>query len=214
MVHILNERLSFPNPNSTDEDGLLAVGGDLSTERLLLAYNSGIFPWFDESQPTLWWSPNPRMVLFLEDFKISKSLQKIIDRNIFKVTFNQAFSEVIANCAKIKRADQNGTWITNEMEEAYIKLHKLGYAISVEVWQNETLVGGLYGIDLKDKKVFCGESMFTKVSNASKIALFYLVEVLKTQDYTFIDCQVFTEHLSSLGATEIDRNKFLKLLNS
>lgn len=210
----LTSKIEFPHPNLADEDGLLAVGGDLSTKRLLLAYNQGIFPWFDENQPILWWSPNPRMVLFLEEFKASKSLRKIIDRNIFKITFNQDFSEVIRNCAKINRTDQDGTWITNEMEEAYINLHKQDHAISVEVWQNEKLVGGLYGIDLKEKKIFCGESMFARVSNASKVGLYFMVEYLKKKDYKFIDCQVYTDHLASLGAKEIERNLFLQYLNS
>lgn len=205
----LKDNSPFPDVSLANEDGLLAIGGTLTTARLLNAYNSGIFPWYSEEQPVLWWSPDPRMVLFLDDFKVSKSLKKTIHSGKFKVTFNTVFAEVIKACAMAKRQGQEGTWITQEMINAYIELHKNGHAISVEVWQNETLVGGLYGIDLPEKKVFCGESMFHKVTDASKVALFSLVEKLKAEDYKLIDCQVYSKHLEMLGACLISRNQFL-----
>ncbi|MES2544712.1 MAG: leucyl/phenylalanyl-tRNA--protein transferase [Bacteroidota bacterium] len=211
-MYQLNQELYFPPIQQANEDGILAIGGDLSPERLLLAYQSGIFPWFNADEPIIWWSPNPRMVLFLEELVVSKSMRKIIKSNDFKVTFNQSFKEVILNCSKIKREGQNGTWINNDMIQAYCKLNELGQAKSVEVWQNEELVGGLYGIDLGH--VFCGESMFSKVSNASKIAFIYLVNYLKENNYALLDCQVYNEHLESLGCREIDRNDFMEILNS
>lgn len=201
----------FPPVEEADEDGILAVGGDLSPERLLLAYRSGIFPWFDEDEPILWWSPEYRMVVFPEEFVVSKSMRNILNRNIFKVTFNQNFREVISNCSSIKRNGQNGTWITNDMIEAYCKLNEMGIAKSVEVWQDDVLVGGLYGIDLGN--VFCGESMFSKVSNASKVAFVSLVKKLKDENYKLLDCQVHNDHLESLGAREIHREDFLRILN-
>ncbi len=208
----LSSLLQFPLPVEATSDGLLAVGGDLSVERLLLAYNSGIFPWYEDGQPILWWSPDPRMVLFTEKLKVSKSLQKTIRSQKFRVTFNTAFSEVIKNCASAKREGQRGTWITNTMEEAYANLHKQGHAISVEIWNNDILVGGLYGVDLPNKRVFCGESMFSKESDASKVGFYYLVLELQKKQYRFIDCQMHTAHLESLGAEEISRKNFLKLL--
>lgn len=211
-MYLLNEHINFPEPSNADEDGLLAIGGDLSSERLILAYNKGIFPWYNEDEPLLWWSPNPRMVLFPKDLRISKSMKTILKRNQFQITFNKAFSDVIHHCANIKREGQPDTWITNDMTEAYIKLHEHGIATSVEVWCNHELVGGLYGIDLKDKKIFCGESMFSKVSNASKAAFITLVEHLKMLDYKLIDCQMHTKHLESLGAHEISREEFLEYL--
>lgn len=212
-MHFLSKEIWFPNTSEASEEGILAIGGDLSVERLLLAYRSGIFPWYDHDQPILWWSPEMRMVLFPKKLKISKSLRKTIITNKFKVTFNTCFSEVIKNCANIKRDGQRGTWITEEMLEAYLKLHELGSAISVEVWLKDELVGGLYGIDLSKEKVFCGESMFSKVSDASKVAFVHLVEMLKTKNYKIIDCQVYTKHLESLGAEEISREDFLEFLN-
>ncbi len=152
MMHYLTDKLWFPNPEEANADGLLAIGGDLSMERLLLAYNSGIFPWFEEDQPILWWSPDPRMVLFPEKFKVSKSLRKTLNSEKFKITFNHNFEEVIENCANVLRKGQAGTWITEEMQESYIALHNAGHAISVEVWENDKLVGGLYGIDLPAEK--------------------------------------------------------------
>jgi leucyl/phenylalanyl-tRNA--protein transferase len=211
-MYLLTQKIIFPIHSEADENGLLAIGGDLSTERLIHAYNNGIFPWYNEDEPLLWWSPNPRMVLFPKDLRVSKSMKTILKRNQFRITFNTAFEDVIHHCANIKRDGQPDTWITNDMTEAYIKLHKLGIATSVEVWQEDELVGGLYGIDLKAKKVFCGESMFSKVSNASKAAFITLVEHLKTLDYKLIDCQMHTSHLESLGAYEIPRNDFLKYL--
>ncbi|PHS63445.1 MAG: leucyl/phenylalanyl-tRNA--protein transferase [Flavobacterium sp.] len=209
----LSKSIWFPKPEEADQDGLLAVGGDLSVKRLMHGYRSGIFPWFEEGQPILWWSPNPRMVLFPENFKVSKSLQKTITKNKYQVTFNTNFSEVIKNCSQINRKGQQGTWITENMKDAYSLLHKLGFVVSVEVWFENELVGGLYGIDLPDKKVFCGESMFSKMSDASKVGFYYLIEKLKTKDYHLIDCQMYTTHLESLGAEEITREVFLSHLN-
>tara|TARA_R110001583_G_scaffold8413_3_gene40186 strand:+ start:1639 stop:2268 length:630 start_codon:yes stop_codon:yes gene_type:complete len=207
---LLSKELIFPPAHLANKDGLLAIGGDLSIERLLLAYKSGIFPWFNQGEPIIWYSPNPRMVLFPKDLKISKSMKQVIRKNEFKVTFNENFEEVISNCKTIERQEQGGTWITNKMQQAYIKLHKKGIAKSVEVWLNNELVGGLYGIDLGT--VFCGESMFSKVSNASKIAFIYLAQKLEKEKYKLIDCQVYNNHLASLGADEISRETFLSYL--
>tara|TARA_R100000963_G_C4638531_1_gene102324 strand:+ start:315 stop:956 length:642 start_codon:yes stop_codon:yes gene_type:complete len=211
-MHYLTDKLWFPNPDEATADGFLAIGGNLSMERLLLAYHSGIFPWFEDDQPILWWSPDPRMVLFPEKFKVSKSLRKTLNSEKFKITFNQNFEEVIKNCATIPRKGEAGTWITNDMQQAYIALHKAGHAISIEVWEDEKLVGGLYGIDLPKKKVFCGESMFSLVSDASKVAFFHLSEYVKAKNYKFIDCQIYNAHLESLGAEEIGRGEFLRRL--
>jgi leucyl/phenylalanyl-tRNA--protein transferase len=211
-MYYLTAALFFPHVALTNSTGILALGGDLSSERLQLAYKSGIFPWFEDGEPITWWSPNPRMVLFLEELKVSKSMRNILNKNIFTVTFNQNFRDVISNCQNIKRDGQNGTWITNDMIEAYCKLHELGIAKSVEVWQNEELVGGLYGIDLGH--VFCGESMFSLISNASKVAFIALVNQLKTDNYKLLDCQVYNPHLESLGCREIDRTDFMKILES
>ena len=211
-MYYLTPELFFPPVSQANWDGVLAVGGDLSPERLQLAYKSGIFPWFEEGEPIMWWSPNPRMVLFLDEVIVSKSMRNILNRNIFTVTFNQNFRDVISNCQNIKRGGQNGTWITNHMIEAYCKLHELGIAKSVEVWQDEKLVGGLYGIDLGH--VFCGESMFSKVSNASKVAFIALVNQLKKENYNLLDCQVYNPHLESLGCREIDRTDFMEILKS
>ncbi|MES2575654.1 MAG: leucyl/phenylalanyl-tRNA--protein transferase [Bacteroidota bacterium] len=209
-MYILPKELFFPPVSNANPDGILAIGGDLSPKRLVLAYKSGIFPWFEEDEPIIWWSPNPRMVLFLDELVVSKSMRNILNRNIFTVTFNQNFRDVVSNCQKIKRDGQNGTWITNDMIEAYCKLNELGIAKSVEVWQNDDLVGGLYGIDLGH--IFCGESMFSKVSNASKVAFIALVNQLKENNYTLLDCQVYNEHLESLGCREIDRTHFMQIL--
>lgn len=211
-MYFLSNELFFPPVSKAYPDGILAIGGDLSPERLQLAYKSGIFPWFEEGEPIYWWSPNPRMVLFLDELVVSKSMRNILNRNIFKVTFNQNFREVISNCQKIKREGQNGTWITNDMIGAYCKLNEMGIAKSVEVWQNEELVGGLYGIDLGH--IFCGESMFSKVSNASKVAFIALANQLKKDNYKVLDCQVYNEHLESLGCREIPREDFIELLKS
>ena len=211
-MYFLTKELYFPPAETASPEGIVAVGGDLSPERLLLAYKSGIFPWFEDDEPILWWSPPERMVLFFEDLKISKSMRNIINQRKFKVTFNTAFRDVILNCKKISRKDQTGTWITDNMVEAYCKLHELGIAKSVEVWQNDELVGGLYGVDLGH--VFCGESMFSKVSNASKIAFISLVNYLRENNYKLLDCQVHNDHLEKLGAFEISREVFMRVLKS
>lgn len=210
-MFLLNHRLQFPNVEEADNDGLLAVGGDLSPERLMLAYRNGIFPWFNEDSLILWWSPDPRMVLFPEKVKISSSMQKVLKSGKFRLSWNTQFEKVIDACAVIKRRDQGGTWITPEMKKAYIRLHQLGFAKSVEVWEGELLVGGLYGIDLGH--VFCGESMFSRSSNASKFAFIHLAKTLEKQNYELIDCQVYTAHLESLGAQEIPRKRFVEILN-
>jgi leucyl/phenylalanyl-tRNA--protein transferase len=211
-MYYLSKALFFPPVSHADSDGILAFGGDLSPERLQLAYKSGIFPWFNEGEPIIWWSPNPRMVLFLDELIVSKSMRNILNRNHFTVTFNQNFRDVISNCQKVKRDGQSGTWITNEMIEAYCKLNELGIAKSIEVWQNDQLVGGLYGIDLGH--VFCGESMFSLVSNASKVAFIALASQLKKDNYRLLDCQVYNEHLESLGCREIERTVFMEILKT
>ncbi len=211
-MYLLTKEIKFPNPLEADANGLLAIGGDLSSERLIKAYKNGIFPWYNENEPLLWWSPDPRMVLFPEEIKISKSMRSILNKNKFNITINKSFEKVIKHCSNIKRINQEDTWITNDMIDAYMVLHKKGYAISVEVWKEEELVGGLYGIDLKDKKVFCGESMFSLVSNASKTALIVLANKLKEKNYKIIDCQMHTNHLATMGAKEISREAFLKIL--
>jgi leucyl/phenylalanyl-tRNA---protein transferase len=202
----------FPPPDYADPTGLLAVGGDLSTERLLEAYRLGIFPWYSDDQPILWWSPDPRFVLHLEEFHISRSLKKTLRRGIFQVTADRAFDEVIAACAGVSRHGQNGTWITAEMQQAYIKLHDLGYAHSVETWFEGKLAGGIYGVSLG--KGFFGESMFHRKTDASKVALAALVEKLKSWSFHFLDAQMTTEHMMSLGAREVSRRIFLKQLHS
>lgn len=209
-MQYLTKDLVFPPVTLANRDGILAIGGDLSVERLLVAYQSGIFPWFEQGDPIMWWSPNPRMVLFLDELIISKSMRNMLNRNSFSVTFNQNFRDVISYCQKVKRDGQNGTWITNEMIEAYCKLNELGIAKSVEVWQNDNLIGGLYGIDLGH--VFCGESMFSLVSNASKVAFIALVGQLKEKNYKLLDCQVYNPHLESLGCREIEREEFMDIL--
>ena len=209
-MHFLTKNIKFPNVKEATKDGLLAIGGDLSVERLFHAYKHGIFPWFSEGDPILWWSPNPRFVLFPEKLKISKSMKQILRNNDFNVTVNKAFRDVITECSKIKRNGQADTWITGSMIEAYVELHQLGYATSVEVWKNNNLVGGFYGIDLKNG-VFCGESMFSKESNASKVAF---VTFIQNTNYKLIDCQVYTNHLESLGAEGIPRDVFLEFLNT
>lgn len=211
-VYKLTSELIFPNPTEATSDGLLAIGGDLSAARLLLAYNSGIFPWFGQNQPILWWSPDPRMVLFPDKFRVSKSLRKTLRSEKFKITFNKDFERVISYCANVPRNGEVGTWITLEMQRAYMALHTLRHAVSVEVWLNNDLVGGLYGINLPDKKVFCGESMFSLVNDASKVAFYHLCQYLQTLDYKLIDCQIYNTHLESLGAFEIPRNEFLDYL--
>ena len=208
----LVEEPIFPPPDYADPSGLLAVGGDLSNERLLEAYRLGIFPWYSDDQPILWWSPDPRLVLDLNDFKISRSLRKTLKREVFQVTLDHAFEEVIRACAVVPREAQNGTWITDEMQEAYVNLHGLGYAHSVESWFGGKLAGGLYGVSLG--KCFFGESMFHLKTDASKVALATLVEKLRSWDFHFIDSQMTTEHMLRLGAKELPRRIFLKRLQS
>jgi leucyl/phenylalanyl-tRNA---protein transferase len=208
-MYVLTEKLIFPKIEDAQEDGLLAIGGDLSVERLLLAYKSGIFPWY-EGETILWWSPNPRFVLKTNELIISKSMQKIINNNQFTFTINNDFASVIENCKKSKRYNQDGTWITNDMEKAYINLHKEGFAISAEAWYNGKLVGGLYGVLLNN--IFCGESMFTIMSNASKFVFIKFVDFLMQKNIEIIDCQVYTEHLESLGAKMITREEFIYFL--
>lgn len=210
MIKVLSDTLDFPAVETATPDGMLAIGGDLSPERLLLAYKSGIFPWFDENDPILWWSPDPRTVLFPHEIIVSRSMKQILKKKMFTVTFNIGFNRVVANCRHIERSGQRGTWITAEMEVAYRKLHEMGIAKSVEVWLDGELVGGLYGVDLGH--IFCGESMFSKVSNASKVAFIALVEKLKAENYLLLDCQVYSEHLAWLGAREIGRAEFMKML--
>jgi leucyl/phenylalanyl-tRNA--protein transferase len=202
----------FPPPDYADPSGLIAVGGDLSSERLLEAYRVGIFPWYSDDQPILWWSPDPRFVLDLQQFKISRSLSKTLRRRVFHVTFDRAFADVITACATVAREDQSGTWITPEMRDAYMELHGLGYAHSVETWFEGKLAGGLYGVSLG--KAFFGESMFHHRTDASKVALASLVEKLQSWNFHFIDAQMPTEHMLSLGAREISRRIFVKKLQS
>ena len=207
-MRFLGNDLAFPDVSKASKEGLLAYGGDLSPERLLLAYKQGIFPWFDDDQPILWWSPDPRFVLFPKHLKISKSMKQLMRNTHFEVTVNKDFRSVIDNCSKIKRNGQQGTWITEDLKNAYIKLYELGVAKSVEVWQNDELAGGLYGVDLNNG-MFCGESMFSKVSNASKVGF---ITFIQNTNYKIIDCQVYTNHLESLGAEEIPRDEFLSFL--
>lgn len=207
-MEFLNSDNAFPDVTKASEDGLLAIGGDLSAKRLLNAYQNGIFPWFEDDDTILWWSPDPRFVLFPKDLKVSKSMKQVIRNTDFVVTVNKDFNAVIAACAAAKRPGQDDTWITNGMIEAYTNLHQLGYAKSIEVWLDNTLVGGLYGVDLGNG-VFCGESMFTKVSNASKVGF---ISFIQNTNYKLIDCQVYTNHLESLGAIDISRDQFLKYL--
>ena len=208
-MYLLTDKIEFPEVNLASSDGLLAYGGDLSVDRLILAYSKGIFPWYEKGEPILWWSPDPRYILYPDELKVSKSLKKTIKNNEFKITKNKAFRDVMESCAQTKRKGQRGTWITSEMMESYCQLHKLGLAISVEVWQNNNLVGGLYGIDLNNG-IFCGESMFSLVSNASKVGFVTFVE---RSNYKLIDCQLHTNHLESFGAKHISRDSFIKLLN-
>ena len=209
-VFLLSDTIEFPPPHLASEDGLLAVGGDLSQKRLLLAYRMGIFPWFSNNEPILWWSPDPRLVLYPHEIKTSKTLKKIIKKEVFKVTMDLAFNEVINQCAQVRLKKNQGTWIIEDMIEAYCQLHESGFAHSVEVWRQGELAGGLYGVSLG--KCFFGESMFTRISNASNIALVKLVEYLKKLSFDMIDCQVATEHLTRFGARQIPRIRFLNQL--
>ena len=209
-VFLLTDKIAFPPPHLASKEGLLAVGGDLSRKRLLHAYRMGIFPWFSDDEPILWWSPDPRLVLYPHEIKISKTLKKIIRKGVFKVTMDTAFAQVITQCAQIRLQNDQGTWIVEDMIHAYCKLHETGFAHSVEAWYRGELAGGLYGVSLG--KCFFGESMFTRISNASNVALVKLVEYLNALSFDMIDCQLTTQHLLRFGAREIPRVKFLKQL--
>lgn len=208
MIPRLSHHLSFPDPKQASEEGIVAYGGDLAPSRLMMAYRLGIFPWYSLGDPILWWSPNPRLILEFDDFKLHRSLRKKLSS--FEIRFDSAFSKVIRECASVERPGQKGSWIVPEMIEAYETLHALGFAHSIEAYRNGTLVGGLYGVGVG--RVFCGESMFAHVSDASKAAFAVLVDHLKNWGYDFIDCQVPTRHLKSLGAKEVSRNEYLERL--
>jgi leucyl/phenylalanyl-tRNA--protein transferase len=208
VYYQLDEEIWFPNPKLAEEDGLLAIGGDLSTERLLLAYNNGIFPWFSDETPILWYAPHQRYVIYPVKVKVSKSMAKIIRNGHFTYSFNMSFAEVIKACATINRGEEVGTWITDAMQKAYIELHRSGYAHSVEVWQNGLLVGGLYGVVVNS--VFCGESMFSSASNASKAALIFLC---RSSKFSLIDCQLQNDHLESMGGEFLSREEYIEILH-
>ncbi len=209
-VYRLTKELVFPPPELADDDGLLAIGGDLSVNRLILAYSMGIFPWYSDNDPILWWSPDPRLVLIPGELKVSRTLRQTIKKGIYRVTTNTAFEDVIRNCAVIRRKGQGGTWITDDMITAYVRLHKAGYAHSVESWDGDELAGGFYGVMMG--KAFFGESMFAKKTDASKVAFATYVAILAEKDFELIDCQVTTDHMKRFGAREIPRTEFLKLL--
>jgi len=209
-VFYLTDQHIFPPPQLAEKEGLLAVGGDLSQDRLLLAYSMGIFPWYSDEEPVLWWSPDPRLVLYPKEIKISKTLKKIIKKDEFAITMDQAFTGVIRECAQIRSENSEGTWINEDMMKAYCGLHQSGYAHSVEAWYKGELAGGLYGVSLG--KSFFGESMFTRISNASNVALAKLAEYLTELSFDMVDCQVKTEHMIRFGAREISRDQFLQQL--
>lgn len=208
----IGKKIWFPNPEEANDEGLVAVGGDLSIERLLLAYRSGIFPWFMHDDLVYWFSPNPRCILIPSEIKISKSMRQVLNKKQFEITFNKDFEAVMRGCATAKRPEQESTWITEDFIEAYVSLHLIGYGHSVEVWQQGELVGGLYGVALG--KVFFGESMFSSVSNASKAALISLAQKLNAEGFHFIECQLYTSHLGSMGAKAISRKEYLRLLSN
>ena len=210
-IHFLNDELWFPPVAEARKDGLLAIGGDLSAERLLLAYSNGIFPWYNEEEPPMWWSPDPRFVLYPDELKVSKSMRQLLKKNAFEFRTDTAFETVIYNCSRMEREGQDGTWISDEVIAAYTRLHRLGYAHSAEAWQEGELVGGLYGVLLG--RVFFGESMFSMVSNASKYAFIKWVEALRAMGVVLVDSQVHTPHLESLGARMIGRKVFTELLS-
>ena len=211
-MYFLSKEHYFPPVTEASVEGILAVGGDLSVERLIFAYKNGIFPWFDDSDPILWWAPPKRMVVIPASYKISKSTRNLLNQNKFQITVNKCFKSVVLHCQNIKRKGQQGTWISDEIVSQYCKLHQMGMAKSVEVWQNNELVGGLYGIDLGN--VFCGESMFSMVSNASKIAFVSLIKYLKNANYNLLDCQIHNHYLEQLGAFEMERSTFMEILNN
>ena len=210
MIRLDENEISFPDPELYDgHEGIIAFGGDLSVERIWFAYQLGIFPWFNPGEEILWWCPDPRFVLFPEEIRISKSMKKILDRNVFAFTENTSFREVIKNCQDINRKGQSGTWLSDELMESFIKLHDYGLAKSIEVWQNEELVGGFYGLQIGN--LFCGESMFSKVSNASKAGFIHFAQKYRNK-LELIDCQSHTDHLESLGARMIPKREFLTIL--
>ncbi|HET6515501.1 MAG TPA: leucyl/phenylalanyl-tRNA--protein transferase [Thermodesulfovibrionales bacterium] len=209
VFQLCNE-LIFPPPEFSERDGLLAIGGDLRVERLLLAYSKGIFPWYSDNWPILWWSPDPRLILIPEELRVSRSLKQTIRKGFFTATMDRAFEEVIWNCSDVHRKEDDGTWITDDMADAYVALHHAGYAHSIESWHDGKLAGGLYGVSLGS--AFFGESMFTKISDASKVAFTRLVRQLKAWNFTLIDCQVTTRHLTSFGARQVLRSRFLAML--
>lgn len=209
-IFLLSDKIAFPPPHLAEKEGLLAIGGDLSEKRLLLAYQMGIFPWYSKDEPIMWWTPDPRLVLYPHELKISRSLQKIIRKNIFSIRIDTAFDQVVRACASAPRKRQEGTWIVEDMITAYCNLHEAGYAHSFEAWQEDKLVGGLYGVSLG--RCFFGESMFSFQSNASKVTFVFLVEYLRKRSFDLIDCQVKTDHLLRSGAREIPRKHFLKEL--
>jgi len=211
MIFSLTQHLKFPPVHLAEPDGLLATGGDLSTARLILAYRSGIFPWYSKP-PVLWWSPDPRFVLFPDELKVSASMRQLLKKQVFRITVNQNFEAVIGHCRYTYRPGQDGTWITDPMQEAYIQLHREGFALSVECWLDDQLVGGLYGVKMGN--VFFGESMFSHVSNASKAAFITFVQSAQAEGLALVDCQVYTDHLASLGARFISRASFLNLLET
>lgn len=211
-IYLLDKEFKFPPAGLAGHDGLLAIGGDLSAERLLEAYRNGIFPWYSGGSPIMWWSPDPRLILMPQALKVRKSLRNVINRGKFEVRVDQNFEKVIKNCAKVPRQEQHDTWITEEIAQAYTRLFHLGFAHSVETYYKNKLVGGLYGISLG--KAFFGESMFYEERDASKVALYYLVELMKKWEFHFIDAQQETDHLKSLGACAIEREKFLNLLKN
>ena len=203
----LTNELFFPPASEADKDGLVAIGGDLSPDRLMLAYRSGIFPWFNDDEPIMWYATNPRFVLFTDKVYVSRSMRSVLKKEEFTVTFNKDFAGVIDQCKKTPRSGQDGTWITDEMRDAYLRLHELGHARSVEVWKEDNLVGGLYGIDLGN--VFCGESMFSTMSNASKVALIFFMRDFQEKGGLLFDCQAYTDHMASMGAEMIPLKEFL-----
>ncbi|MFO7752756.1 MAG: leucyl/phenylalanyl-tRNA--protein transferase [Desulfobacteraceae bacterium] len=207
-VFRLSEQIEFPPPGLARSDGLLCVGGDLSTERLIEAYKNGIFPWYAHNEPILWWTPDPRLILYPRDIRVSRSLAKRLRKNFFSVSMDTAFEEVVRNCAHTRTIHGEDTWLTSDMIQAYTRLHEAGRAHSVECWRNRRLAGGLYGVSLGG--VFFGESMFTIITDASKVALVHLARYLERLDYDLIDCQVATDHMVSMGAVEIPRQLFLK----
>jgi len=208
QIPVLGKEIRFPNPEHADAEGLLAVGGDLSPQRLLEGYKNAIFPWFSAAHPILWWSPLERMVIFPEEFHLSRSMRRFLNKKPFQFSIDEAFHDVIDTCATIPRKGEQGTWITRSMRRAYKKLHSLGHAHSIEVRQNKQLAGGVYGVRLNN--VFFGESMFSRVSNASKAALWYLCEWAKQENIRMVDCQFHTDHLERLGGTRIKRKEFIE----